>query len=265
MIRIGRTFCFVALVVLISACGGSSPSTGGRTVEVSITDAGCDPFELTLAKGATTFHVKNNGADSITEFEVLDSSNKIVGEKENLTPGLDGRFSIDLVVGQYTLACPGGSQHPTGKLTVTDTGAAAHDHSTGASEDATACVPSGSSDSPTGHVNAALSDFKIELDNNSVPAGTIALDGTNNGTHPHEMVIVKGIASSALPTEADGAVDEDKIADDASIGEVEAFNSGLACSGAFALTAGTYTIFCNVDGAEGSHFKKGMVTTITVT
>ena len=106
------------IVIAAGACGSDTPKAGGKTVEVALTNEGCDPSDLTIPSGSTTFHVKNNGADSISEFEVLDSSGKIIGEKESLTSGLEGSFTIDLAPGQYTLACPGGTKHPTGTLTV---------------------------------------------------------------------------------------------------------------------------------------------------
>jgi uncharacterized cupredoxin-like copper-binding protein len=261
MIRLARAVSAVALVGLLLACGSDSKPSG-QTVNITITDKGCEPSEVTVAKGTTTFHVKNDGADQITEFEILDGS-KIVGEKENLTPGLSADVTVDLASGEYVLACPGGTEHPTGTLTVTETGAApAGSHSD--HEVAEGCVPAGTSESPSTHVKVALKDFDIQLDPGSVSTGAIALDGTNGGTHPHEIVIVKGVAPAGLPTASDGKVDEDKLPDGALIGEVEAFNPGVSCSGTFALTTGTYTLFCNIVGDEGSHYKLGMVTTFTV-
>ena len=256
------------LVFLVGACGSDSKSaSGAKTLEFTITDEGCNPAQTGTTPGSTNFHVKNTGANSITEFEVLDSTNTIVGEKENLTPGLEGSFTIDLHEGNYTLACPGGTKSPTGALTVSASGAAASgsamDHDEGGD-----CVPATASEPASGaatEVKATLSDFKIELDPTSATAGTVAIDGTNKGTHPHEIVVVKGVASSALPTDANGKVDEDKLPADAVIGELEAFSPGKNCSASFTLAAGSYTLFCNVVGAEeGAHFQKGMVTSFTV-
>ena len=256
------------LVFLVTGCGSDSKgSSGAKTLEFTITDEGCNPAQTSTVPGSTNFHVKNTGANSITEFEVLDSTGHIVGEKENLTPGLEGSFTIDLKEGAYTLACPGGTKSPTGTLTVSASGAAASgsaDHDEGGD-----CVPpapaSGSAAGSTTEVKAALSDFKIELDPTAATAGTVELDGTNNGTHPHEIVVVKGVASSALPTDANGKVDEDKLPANAVIGELEAFGPGKSCSASFTLEPGSYTLFCNVVGAEeGAHFQKGMVTSFTV-
>jgi uncharacterized cupredoxin-like copper-binding protein len=250
------------LVLTAAACGSDSPAAG-RTVEVSFTDEGCVPSELTIPSGKTSFHVKNDGADSISEFEVLDSGGKILGEKESLSPGLDGTFTIDLKPGSYVLACPGGTKHPTGTLTVSDSGTSAGDaHST---EAAAECVPSGASNEAAVHLKATLSDFKIQLGQSTVAAGAVSFDGTNTGTHPHEIVVVKGVSPTELKSDATGGVDEEQLPDGALIGELEAFSPGRSCSAGFELTAGSYTLFCNTVGDEGSHFQQGMVTTLTVT
>ncbi len=46
---------------------------------------------------------------------------RVLGEKENLTPGLSGTFSLDLTAGSYTLYCPNGTTKEKGTLTVTET------------------------------------------------------------------------------------------------------------------------------------------------
>jgi iron uptake system component EfeO len=110
--------CAVTLAALVAGCGSSSKNaktSGVRTVEVQITKAGCVPAKLSLPSGPATFHVVNQGADDISEFE-LRQGNSIAGESENLTPGLSGSFTVTLKPGAYELYCPGGD---TGTLTVT--------------------------------------------------------------------------------------------------------------------------------------------------
>jgi iron uptake system component EfeO len=118
----------LVLALVASGCtkssGSSEPdATPGRTVKVGITDAGCDPAALTVPAGPTTFVVTNKGTSAVTEYEVKDGET-IIGEKENLTPGLSGSFSIDLKPGDYILECPGGTT-PEGTLHVTGQGSAA--------------------------------------------------------------------------------------------------------------------------------------------
>lgn len=108
------------LALAVSACGSSSKTAepGVKTVEISLTDAGCDPAHLEVPAGPTSFKVTNDGAAGVTEFEILDGT-EILGERENLSPGLSGDFSITLQPGTYTTFCPGGSSAPKGELIVT--------------------------------------------------------------------------------------------------------------------------------------------------
>jgi uncharacterized cupredoxin-like copper-binding protein len=265
-----RLASVLVIVLAAGACGSSSSgrasnSSGGNpTVEVSFDDTGCKPDSLTLPAGPTKFHVKNAGASSISEFEVLDGKGAIVGEKESLTPGLDGTFTVDLQAGaSYTIACPGGTEHPTGTVTVAGASSSA---SGSESEAAGDCVPAGDPATATAHLAVDLHDFQITPASSTGITGKIAIDGSNTGTHPHEVVVVKGVAPADLPRAADGSIDEDALPAGAAIGELEAFAPGGSCSAVLDLSApGRYTLFCNVVGVtEGAHVKQGMVTTITL-
>jgi iron uptake system component EfeO len=119
MRRSGALLALLALVFLAAACGEESTGGGsGNSVPVKITEAGCDPAELEVPAGKTTFEVTNDGADAVTEFEVMDGDT-VLGEAENVAPGLSGEFTIDLEPGEYTTYCPGGTSVERGKLTVT--------------------------------------------------------------------------------------------------------------------------------------------------
>src|SRR5690349_8092918 len=110
-----------ALVVTLGACGSSSKTggaaAGSNKVPFTLTDAGCDPAQLELPAGATTFEVQNDGADAVTEMELMQDG-RIIGEVENLTPGLSGSFSVTLSPGSYETACPNGKTTPKGRVTV---------------------------------------------------------------------------------------------------------------------------------------------------
>src|SRR5262249_20786740 len=108
---------------------GTTPATdanGPKTVEIKLTDAGCDPAEVKLDSGRTTFKITNAGTGRVSEAEVL-AGQRILGEKENLVAGLSGEFTLDLQPGQYTLSCPGGTSAATGVVSVGGTAAAASD------------------------------------------------------------------------------------------------------------------------------------------
>ena len=72
-------------------------------------------------RARSTFEVANDGADAVSEFEILDGD-RILGEVENLAPGLSGQFSLTLEPGRYTMYCPGGTSAERGPLVVTGRG-----------------------------------------------------------------------------------------------------------------------------------------------
>jgi iron uptake system component EfeO len=99
----------VVLALAAAACGsgtGSGGSSGGRTVKVSLTDAGCTPAALALGAGPTTFQVTNNGAQKVSEFEIVHGQ-RILGEVENVADGLTRSFTLSLEPGTFTTQCPG--------------------------------------------------------------------------------------------------------------------------------------------------------------
>jgi iron uptake system component EfeO len=121
-----RTYPILSSVVLLSllaaGCGsGDDPPAGAKTLSFELTDAGCSPHDATAPAGPITFEARGDSA-SVTELEVLDGE-KILAEKENLSEGLSGSFSLTLEKGEYTLRCSGGSEED-GTLTIT-TGSAA--------------------------------------------------------------------------------------------------------------------------------------------
>ncbi len=116
--RILATVFVCALgTALLSACGGNE-SNSGETVKVGISDAGCTPATLKLTAGAKNFEITSTGSGKVTEYEILDGT-RILGERENLTPGVDGKFSLNLPAGEYQSYCPNGTSSEYGKVIVT--------------------------------------------------------------------------------------------------------------------------------------------------
>ncbi len=117
-------------------------------------------------------------------------------------------------------------------------------------------------------VKVKLFEFQIKPKPKSAAAGKIRFVAKNIGTEQHEMVIVVGDDPAALPTDADGAVDESQI-DEADLpGEIEEFDAGKTKKKAFNLAAGSYILFCNITDEDESgalnHFAEGMYTTFVV-
>ena len=127
---IGLTAIAAAAALALTACGGSTtsgnapsntPAGEGGDVTVTLTGDGCQPSPSSITSGAVNFKVSNKDAGAVSEAELL-SGGQMLGEQENLTPGLDGGFSLELAKGDYQIYCPGAKQehwdfHVTGEAT----------------------------------------------------------------------------------------------------------------------------------------------------
>ncbi|HEX3982712.1 MAG TPA: iron uptake system protein EfeO [Acidisoma sp.] len=104
------------------AAGAPAPMVNGVSqVHITLTgdNGGTCVLDHDAAKsGPITFTVTNKTATAITEVEVQ-SDNRILGEKENLAPGLPPvALTLTLGGGSYQLYCPGAGQELT-NFTVT--------------------------------------------------------------------------------------------------------------------------------------------------
>jgi iron uptake system component EfeO len=109
-----------AIVVALVAAGCSSSHSSASastaddtssTVKITLTPQGCKPVPATVTAGAVEFDVTNSDASAVSEAELRTSDlAKILGEQENLTPGLSGGFSLNLQAGKYDINCPGAAQ-----------------------------------------------------------------------------------------------------------------------------------------------------------
>ena len=128
-----------ALVAALAGCSSpnsssKSGSSGGTaaavdtttTVNVALTAQGCAPKPASVTAGSVEFDVANASAGAVSEAELRTSDlSKILGEQENLTPGLSGGFTLTIQPGKYVINCPGAKQQNwtltvTGKATGTD-------------------------------------------------------------------------------------------------------------------------------------------------
>ncbi|MET7422105.1 iron uptake system protein EfeO [Dactylosporangium sp. NPDC005555] len=127
-----RTNAFVAAGAVVAlgltpgGCGGGSapgaPADGA--IAVTATDTGCELSTDHTPSGRRTFAVSNNGS-KITEFYVYGTGDRIVGEVENVAPGVRRELHVDLAPGTYTVACKPGMVGAgiRGPLTVTGSAA----------------------------------------------------------------------------------------------------------------------------------------------
>jgi iron uptake system component EfeO len=105
-----------ALVVLpvVSACAqnvtthDSSSDGGTGPISVTSSDSSCVVSADTVPAGTVVFDVSNSGS-KVTEFYLYSGDGKrIVGEVENIGPGLQGRLIVTAQEGSYQTACKPG-------------------------------------------------------------------------------------------------------------------------------------------------------------
>ncbi|MEP9381305.1 iron uptake system protein EfeO [Nocardioides sp. KR10-350] len=143
----------VLAVAALAGCGSSedkgddtsatSKGSGASQVNVTLASGGggdeCQVDTKELAAGPVTFTVKNESATGITEVELL-SGQRILGEKENLAPGLpEVHFTVTLGGGDYEIYCPNAATEKTpikvtGEASASPTGSAAQQLAQGVTE-----------------------------------------------------------------------------------------------------------------------------------
>ena len=95
----------------LAACGGSSSSGGSagaahaKKLSFQLTDSGCTPNSATVDAGPVTIVATNPGTSKTDELELKNGDGIILGERENLAPGLSGDFTLTLQPGRYVVDC----------------------------------------------------------------------------------------------------------------------------------------------------------------
>lgn len=110
------------------ALGGCSTDEGGATVDaitVRATDTTCEVSRTEAPAGTVEFTVTNAGS-KVNEFYVYGENDRVVGEVENIAPGLTRTLRVDLSEpGTYETACKPGMVGDGIRATFTVTGTAA--------------------------------------------------------------------------------------------------------------------------------------------
>jgi iron uptake system component EfeO len=96
----------------LAGCAGDKTSDGGAAgaggpIAVKATDTTCEVTRTTLPAGTHVFAVTNAGA-KVTEFYVYAAGDRVLGEVENITPGLSRELRVELPAGSYQMACKPG-------------------------------------------------------------------------------------------------------------------------------------------------------------
>jgi len=109
-------------------------------------------------------------------------------------------------------------------------------------------------------VKVTISDGSMQVDQSSVPAGSVTFQVSVEGNLDHEIQVLKTqLDPKSLPEGTEpGVVDEAAVGDKA--GEIEDIPPDMAEQDTFDMTSGRFVVFCNVSG----HYAKGEVATLDV-
>lgn len=116
----------VAVPLLVTGCTDNTKAaaTSPGTIQVVSSNTECKVSTGSAPSGNLTFTVKNDGAE-VTEFYLLAADGlRILGEVENIGPGLTRNLVVTAPAGTYTTACKPGMEGDgiRGALEVTQSG-----------------------------------------------------------------------------------------------------------------------------------------------
>jgi iron uptake system component EfeO len=105
----------VLAVVSLASCAAkdsdknsSNAAAGATEITVNATDTTCELSKNEASTGTTTFAITNNGT-KVTEFYVYGEGERVMGEVENVSPGLQRKLVVSLnEPGKYQTACKPG-------------------------------------------------------------------------------------------------------------------------------------------------------------
>lgn len=128
-----RRYAFTALTLaltVLSACTSNTPDSPGpgndRALTVDATDSACTVSKVTAPSGTVSFAVTNKGT-KVTEFYLLASDGlRIIGEVENIAPGISRDLVVQAPAGKYFTACKPGmvGEGIRADFTISDSGEA---------------------------------------------------------------------------------------------------------------------------------------------
>ncbi|MEU4560454.1 iron uptake system protein EfeO [Actinoplanes sp. NPDC023936] len=105
------TAASAATLLLLAGCGSSTDDAGGAAgdgpIAVAASDTACEVATSESAAGTVTFAIANKG-NKVTEFYVYAPGDRVMGEVENIAPGLSRELHVELTAGTYETACKPG-------------------------------------------------------------------------------------------------------------------------------------------------------------
>ncbi|MEZ5375999.1 MAG: iron uptake system protein EfeO [Acidimicrobiales bacterium] len=120
-----RTIIGVVALAAVTGCASNDTTSASGTVSVRSTADACEVSATEAPSGNVVFEVENGGSD-VTEFYLLaDDGLRIIGEVENIGPGITRNLVVRVAPGSYVTACKPNMTGDgiRGGFTVTDSGA----------------------------------------------------------------------------------------------------------------------------------------------
>jgi len=96
------------------------PKASENAITITIRNNVCEPNEITVPAGRTTFTILNQSQRAL-EWEILDGV-MVVEERENIAPGFSQTMTVKLQPGEFDITC-GLLSNPRGRLHVTPSAA----------------------------------------------------------------------------------------------------------------------------------------------
>lgn len=133
--RIMRCAILAAAAVVgggLAACSGGNgkdAAPSGEPIIVTATDSTCEVGTTDVKAGTVVFKVTNKGS-KVNEFYVYAAGDRVMGEVENIPPGLSRELRVELPAGTYETACKPGmtGKGIRGAFKVSGSAAALTDH-----------------------------------------------------------------------------------------------------------------------------------------
>ena len=129
MTRRALALTLIPATFALAACGGNADDTksadGKGPITVTANDSSCEVGRSEAPAGQIEFTVSNKGT-KINEFYVYAEGDRIMGEVENIAPGLTRKFLVEVAEpGKYETACKPGMVGKGIRSPFTVTGASA--------------------------------------------------------------------------------------------------------------------------------------------
>lgn len=108
-------------------------------------------------------------------------------------------------------------------------------------------------------VNGTVKEWEVSVDASRAKPGEITFTVSNEGSIPHEFLVVKtDVPPGEIPVEGDRFSEEDEAL--VMVDEIPEYEPGTTQELTVSLEAGTYQLVCNIAG----HYSAGMHTSFVV-